>query len=240
MRDVCMEALHICETYFRAAEANIPPAQWVPWEGTHNWRFIEKLPQQALVAKLARQITGLKCADTLLSLGYLQEVGLIFRVLDEISEDISYVSLAIVHSSWTDKHDDYLNYFWSEGQIDGPPPVKRKVIRAFVHRCGGLDDPSTADQMARQIHQTYSDYIHARSEPIMAMVCGPPPAFDLDGIRDTEARWAYSEQMPSYFYRALVSTFMVTKVASPHFSESCHASIKDWEHKNSRLIMPLG
>ncbi|MGK6355262.1 hypothetical protein ACMGDH_08535 [Sphingomonas sp. DT-207] len=128
MRKACLDALQIGETYFRVAEAHIPPAQWVPWENAYNWRFVEKQPQQALLQKLARSITGLKCIDYLIAKGFLQEVGLMFRVLDELSEDISYISLAIVHSRWTDQHDAYLEYFWREGEADGPPQFVGRIF----------------------------------------------------------------------------------------------------------------
>lgn len=88
IRETCLSTLAVCEEHFRLIEAAVPSAQWVEWEGSFNWRFIEQLPAQMLLQKLARQITGLKAADVLLNAGLLQEVGTTFRMLDEISEDI--------------------------------------------------------------------------------------------------------------------------------------------------------
>ena len=237
MQAQCMDALKLCEHYFRVAERRTPPPQWVPWEGHYKWRYVEKLPQQALLQKLARQITGLKSLSIMLSAGFLQEVGVLFRVLDEISEDVSFISLGLIHSDWTENHRRYLEYFWRESDADGPPTIQRKKIRAFVNRRGGLSDPSSADRVGREIHQAYSDYIHARSAPIMAMVKGPPPNFFLDGIRDPIPRFAYEEQVPSYFYRALGSAFMVIKVSAPTEVEACYRDLKAWEVSNHELIL---
>lgn len=199
IREVCFAMLAFCESHFRQIEASIPPPQWLPWDGKFNWRYQEKLPAQILIQKMARQITGLRAADELLLKGLLQEVGVMFRVLDEIEEDISFLSLALANGVWSSLHDSYAEYFWSEGDEDRQPPVQRKKIRAFVNRVFDMPDPSTADNVSRTIHRAFSDYVHARSAPTMGMVSGPPAQFHLDGNTDSSAQHNYVQQMPSYF-----------------------------------------
>jgi hypothetical protein len=142
-QQTCMRALTICESKFRLMEAAVPLPKWVPWDGRYNWRYIEKLPVQILVQKLARQITGLKALDMLLKQGFLQEVGVIFRVLDEIGEDIQFLSLGLSSGQWTELHENYADHFWSESEDDRIPMVRRRKIRAFVNRVFDVDDPST-------------------------------------------------------------------------------------------------
>lgn len=236
-RPACIEGLSLAERIFRLLEEVVPPARWVPWEGDYNWRFIEQLPQQLLIQKLARQITGIHASDILLAAGRLQEVGVLYRSLDEIHEDILFIASGLRTGNWTPHHDAYTRYFWSEDESDGQPPVRRKTIRAYVNRAFDQPNPSQADSIGRTIHKTYSDYIHARSAPIMAMVHGPPARFDLDGILSDEPRFPYITQSPMYAYRCLVSASVMANAMLPQrISTSVYATVKDFEKRHTELL----
>lgn len=236
-RSSCVEALEILQRRFREIEAAVPPAKWVPWETGYNWRFTEQLAEQVLLQKLARQISGAQAIDLLLLAGRLQEVGVLYRTLDEIEEDILFLALGIRTHNWTSNHDKYVKYFWSEDDADKQAPVQRKNIRAFVNRAVGQAEPSGADAIGRTIHKLYSDYIHARSAPIMAMVKGPPPRFDLAAIHNEEARFPYVEQNPMYFYRCLVSTCAIANVVlSDSDRISVFEELRAFEKKHCELL----
>lgn len=236
-RPICLQALELACRQFRALEAVIPPAKWIPWGEGHNWRFIEKLPEQLLLQKLARQLTGARTIDLLLLAGHLQEVGALYRMLDEISEDIMFIALGIRTGHWKKDHDEYVAYFWSEDDEDKQPPVRRKNIRAYINRAYGNPDPFNADSVGRSIHKTYSDYMHARSAPIMGMVHGPPARFDLEGIHGADARYPYVEQHPSYFYRCLVSSTIISNVVhSDDDRRAVYSEFKDFEQKNREAL----
>ena len=79
---------------FRRLEAQVPPPAMVKQENGVVWRCHEKLPQQALLQKLSRYISGLRASYLLLENGYCQELGVMRRILDEIDEDISLSRLA--------------------------------------------------------------------------------------------------------------------------------------------------
>lgn len=228
IRDICEQALGLCVEQFKEIEAAVPPAQWTPWEDSFNWVFTERLPSQILVQKLARYITGLRALDVLIKSGLLQEVGVIFRMLDEIEQDIAFISLGLTTQKWTKYHDLYADFFWSDDE--NMPPVQRKNIRAFVNRALDQPDPSTADRVSKTIHTTYSDYVHARSAPIMGMVVGPPARIEVNGIHDPRARYPYIEQAPSYFYRGLISaSFAAKPILSGQRSSYCFEQLKAFE-----------
>jgi len=236
-RPACLEALEIVRRQFRNLETVVPPARWVPWNDGHNWRYVEQLPEQLLIQKLARQITGAQTTDLLLMSGNLQEVGVLYRMLDEIHEDVCFICLGMRTGKWTPQHDEYVRYFWSEDETDRQPPVRRRSIRAYVNRALGQPDPSRADSVGREIHKTYSDYAHARSAPIMGMVHGPPARFDLDGIHDAGARFPYIEQNPAYFYRCLVSASMIANVVLPDRERLlAYQEIKEFETRHRALL----
>lgn len=117
-RSVCLEALALIRQHFRQLEAVVEPAKWVPWESGFNWRFTERGIDQLLIQKLARQISGVQTVDLLLMAGHLQEIGVLYRVLDEIEEDIMFLVLGLQNQDWTPYHEQYVSYFWSEDEND--------------------------------------------------------------------------------------------------------------------------
>lgn len=218
-RKVCLEALTGMEAAFRDLERQVPPPIEVPCKGGSVLRYKEQTIHQALVQKLARLISGLHAIDVLLLNGFVQEQAVIQRTLDEIGEDILFLALGIAQAEVTPLHQEYLAAFWEE-EFDDEDPLKstqkrpmprRKRIRAYNSRAGGLNDTSAADGLGHTISRTYSGYVHAASPQVMDMCLGDPPRFQLQGMRNTIRMQEHSRDGWNYFYRGLVSTMMVAK-----------------------------
>jgi hypothetical protein len=75
--------------------------------------------EAAIVQKCARLISGLNASLVLLRAGYVQELGAVFRMLDEFNEDILFLCQAIRDGQLTKLHDDYLDFFYQE-EFDNP------------------------------------------------------------------------------------------------------------------------
>ncbi len=221
---------------FRALEIVVPPPRWAPWRDNFNWQYVEKLPQQAILQKLARQISSTLALDVLLDSGLLQECGSMQRMLDEIFEDILFLSVGLTTGNWNHRHDSYLEHFWSEDERIAA--VQRKHIRAYVNRAFPMQaDPSTADSLGRELYSVFSDFLHARSSPTMAMISGPPPRYHLAGIFDERATRSFREQAPTYGYRCLMSAVAATRaIGNPPLAGAVYDQMIDFETKYSRLV----
>ena len=92
----------------------VPPAQQVKFKNGFVFRHAEKLTQQAIVQKLSRIPSGLRAAQILCDTGYFQEQGALQRIIDEISEDVIFLSLPILFGKEEDAHRNYLNAFFAE------------------------------------------------------------------------------------------------------------------------------
>ena len=237
-RSALLEGIALSTAAFRSLEAFVPPLQWVPWQGSHNWQYLERLPSQAVVQKIARQISTANALELLLTSGYLQEVGSLQRILDEIAEDIAFICLGVSTGNWTRNHDTYLSYFWSDG--GGQLGVQRKTIRAYNHRAfPELVDPSSADANGRELYQILSDYLHARSSTLVAMVSGPPPQHHLSGITDIRATKAHREQAPSYGYRCLMSAaYGLSAFENGPGARRAFEALGAYSEKYDRLLHP--
>lgn len=74
----------------------------------------------AIVQKLARYISGLNASLLLLESGFTQEVGAIFRMLDEFREDMVFLALPINGGiEVSETHNQYLARFFQE-EFDNP------------------------------------------------------------------------------------------------------------------------
>jgi hypothetical protein len=210
--------LEVLERTFRLLEARVPPPIRKPWKDGFVFRYAERTIHQAIVQKLARTISGLHAIDVLLAQGLFQEQGMIQRAVDEINEDIVYLSLAVIRGELTPRHQEYLDYFYAE-EFDDPSDimashksrgmVNREKIRAYVNRGVGNEDDSRANVVGKILTKAYSGFIHAASPTIMDMY--GPAGFDISGkYRTLWAERAANDAL-NYFLRALFSMAFAAK-----------------------------
>src|SRR5687768_4084804 len=103
--DVLLNMQHTLRTF----EASVPEPSLVELEpGFKFFRYVEKLPTQAVVMKLARMTTALRSSMLLQAAGQLQDQGAIHRIIDEQNEDISFLSFAIIKNDFTANHTSFL------------------------------------------------------------------------------------------------------------------------------------
>ncbi|WP_331842205.1 hypothetical protein [Ralstonia solanacearum] len=88
--------------------SRVPSPKRVPLKDSYAFRYTEKTVHQALVQKLARVVSGLYAARLLMEAGLVQEQAALQRVLDEITEDISFLSFSVVLGESTAQHQTYL------------------------------------------------------------------------------------------------------------------------------------
>ena len=74
----------------------VPPPQKVAFKTSFVFRYVEQLPKQALVQKLARVVTTLQAATVLMQHGFVQEQGALQRVIHEIHEDITFLAYGVM------------------------------------------------------------------------------------------------------------------------------------------------
>lgn len=236
-RSVLVEGIQSAGIVFDSLQALIPPPQWLPAGDQYNWHYTERSPAQAMVLKLARQISGANALNLLIGHGFSQEAGSLQRSLDEINEDILFLALGLSAGGWTENHEAYLEYFWTDTQRQ--PPVQRKRIRAYVNRVFDEQlDPSGADAVGRELYSAFSDFVHARAGPIIGLIVGPPPRFDLNGVQHPGQIQAFIDQAPTYGFRCLASATAVAQALFPsNLGIAAYKALRLFEQQHSRLLL---
>lgn len=198
----------------RTLEGRVRPPQIVALRGGNAYRYMEKSPHQAVIMKLARLATSLNAARVLLGAGLLQDQGATQRVIDELNEDVCYLSLGLIRDEWPTWHDRYLAEFWQE-EFDAATAmqstqrrdrVPREKVRAFIAKFeeGGFDQ-STKVSVTATVAKTYSGYVHGAGSHIMEMYFGDPPHFHV-GASYASPFWGdHVEDLNNYYLRGICS-----------------------------------
>lgn len=219
----------------------IPEPQRIPYKDSFVFRYVEKTVYQALVQKLARLISGLHAARLLMHEGFIQEQAVLQRTLDEITEDISFLSFSVINDDSTPLHKTYLSAFYQEefdpndtiASSSERPTVPRKKIRAYNDRvASGPKGSSKHLDAQRTVSKAYSGYVHAASPQIMDMYGGNPPHFYVRGMWGTELHLEHSMDLWNYFYRGILAFAFSAKAFG---DEKLFTSIREFSKKFSQL-----
>jgi hypothetical protein len=178
-------------------------------ENFPGWRYLEQLPQQAIVIKLARLLSALHAAKVLLDAGLVLDVGASKRIIDEITEDVIFISSAVRKEDQDPKHIKFLREFWQEEfDPEAEPELKnlardrlpRNKVRANNSKLLGGDFRTHAQEV---IDKTYSGYVHGASGHTMEIFGGRDFKFNFTHMKNTPPWNSQQNEMPNYFHRAI-------------------------------------
>lgn len=218
------ESLNEMDRSVHALAGIVPPPKAVPFKDGFVYRHVEQLAEQAIVQKLARLPSGLRAASLLLESGLFQEQAALQRLIDEIAEDILFLSIPLMYDVDKSLQMEYLQSFFAEEfdpatglpSAQDRPMIKRKKIRAWVASSPvGTPDPSGHIGAARALSKAYSGYVHAASPQIMDMFGGSPPRFHTDGMSGTPREDEHRQDIANYYYRS-VTAFAIAARALGH------------------------
>lgn len=240
MDDLYTDALAKMAGYFDSL-ANLVEKPSRVWLGdTYAYRYRNKSIQSAILQKLSRIVTGLQAMYLLNRVGLLQEQGTMQRVLDELDEDILFLTLAIIKDDHTELHDRYLEAFYKEEYDPGAsalessqnrPMIPRKKIRAYINKFG--DNQSKGIEVSRTISKMYSGFVHGASPHIMEMYYGSPPKFHLRGACDSPYYQDHVDELLSYFYRGIMTfAFSAKSFGNDDLFEEIYSYTKDFAVKS--------
>jgi hypothetical protein len=213
VRELYDQALLNMERTVHTLAARVQQPQAVPYKDAFLFRHVERTVHQALVQKLARTVSTLHATRLLMEHGFVQEQASMQRILDELQEDVTFLSFGITFGKWSKLHDDYLKAFFEE-EFDADTAmastqkrsmISRKKIRAAIASMEIGLDQSTGVEVTRTLSKAYSGYVHAASPHIMDMYGGNPPRFHMRGMRGTPRHVEHRADLWNYFFRGIIS-----------------------------------
>ena len=201
--------IHHLDQAFRKLEGMVPPPQKVHCVNGVVFRYHEKTIHQAIIQKLARVVTGLHAARLLYEHGFVQEQGVIQRTLDELHEDILFLSFGVLNGEQTALHQEYLEEFYKEENNRMVPRGKIREYVAAIISAGG--DQSSAVAVYRSLYGKYSGFVHGASTHIMDLYQGQPARFQIHGVSGTPLHKDHAYDLHNPFFRAIIAFAVAAK-----------------------------
>jgi hypothetical protein len=239
------QTLKILESAFALLEKQVEKPIKIPFKESFRFRYEQKSIYQALVQKFARIVSGLHAARILLLYGFVQEQGVLQRMLDELDEDIYFLSDAVANGKITDLHQKYLSYFYEEEFQDSDNlafsqqnrgMIPRKKIRAYIARMEGIPlDPFRFTELKKSLSKAYSGYVHGASPHIMEMYGGRPPKFHISGMLGTPRIDKHRNDLLNYFYRGILSFIVVSMAFKKQKLTDKLFQYRDWFEEQSGI-----
>lgn len=202
------------EKAFRRLEVQVPKPIETIARDSPALRYVEKSLYQAILLKLARYISGMNAGAVLLSAGYVQELAVIQRTLDEIQEDIIFLILEPPPvGEGRGLRAEYLKRFWEEEFDDGVAPmdskkgrypISRPKIREYIGRQMSNAFNAAGERASSVLYQTYSGFVHSAGPFLLELCEGPDETFLLRGLLGTHRIEEHSEDFWNQHYRGLV------------------------------------
>jgi hypothetical protein len=221
MDQIHQDAIHIMLASFQRLESQLPPPKMTNIHRARAFRYSIKSIEQAIIQKLARFISGLQACSLLLDAGFVQELGVIQRTLDDFGEDIKFLVIARTNDRVTPLHEQFLKDFYMEefDESTSKPTefpkrsmVKREKIRAYCARILlPKSDPFTSQAVATKVSKAYSGFVHGASPHIMDMYGGRPPRFHISGLLGTPLILDHQQDLLNYYYRGFLACIATAK-----------------------------
>jgi len=216
------EVSRFLEQQFRDLEGMLPKPNKVDLGAGPTLRYEHQNAETAILQLLARYISGLNATRMLLYQGFAQEMGALFRMLDEYFEDILFLGLSINSGKFLSLRKDYLENFFQE-EFDDPANAfrstqsrkivpRKKIHGALAHFGQDNLNPSDAKQNHRTMSQAYSGYVHGTSVHIIEMIEGDKHTYLLNGMRGTLRQQQRGSEYWNYASRGIDIMIMVCKV----------------------------
>lgn len=231
--------LDLLHQSFEILQHLVPVPTRVERMGGTTFRYSQRTPEQAALQKLARVLSGLTAMELLSLHGFFQEQAALQRVHDELTEDITFIALAIAFDQPCATLTQLLDAFYTEtmsGRSNhtetpkGPKSPPRKKVRARILALeSGTENPSCSVDAAALVSRTYSAFVHASSEAIMDMYDGASGRFLTRGMQASELAESHRADIENYYFRSVIAVFQVShllgSVQVMNLAKSAHDSL---------------
>lgn len=172
-------------------------------------------------------LKGVKLASTmnaalmLFRHGYVQELGALARIADDLFNDILFMlkpldgdkpskdQIRFFEEFYQEEFEDPLNVLAGAQKRD--VVARRKLHATFGQLAKDALNPSDAQTMMTTIHAAFSGYIHGAYPHIMELYGGNPGRFHMSGMLSTPRIEEWKGQLVTYVHRGIMATVLVAR-----------------------------
>ena len=222
MITVFKETVPILESALTALGAQFEEPSFFDDNDYPRFRHREQSNRLAAYLKAVRIVSALNASLVLLEHGFVEELGVIFRTIDEFLEDMIFLLSPQVEGRPSQAQTQYLDDFYQEEFSDPNNPLtseqkrnrlpRRKVYASLGVFTRDIVNPSDGAELHRTLSQAMSGYVHGAYPHIMELYGGNPPHFHLNGMLGTPAHESWITQARHYYYRGIQALMLLSQV----------------------------
>ncbi len=221
MITVFKETVPILESALTALGAQIDVPSFLDDNDYPRFRHREQSNGLAAYLKAVRIVSALNASLVLLEHGFIEELGVLFRTIDEFLADMVFLlysqadggvdkdQIKFLDDFYQEEFSDPKNPFMSEQKRNRVP--RRKVYAALGKITGDIVNPSDGSELHRTLSQTMSGYVHGAYPHIMELYGGNPPHFHLKGMLGTPIHENNIMQARHYYYRGIQALMLLSQ-----------------------------
>ena len=211
------DAIELLEYAIERFTVSIGPPLYIPENGKERFRYTNKSPILIQVLKSIRIVSTLNASLCLLKEGYVQEIGVLLRTVDDFIKEITFMQEAIQGKTPTEGQKRFIENFFEEPPLDIEERLKDTRQRSWVPRkkiCASISrifsefgNPFFVRQITRIISTSLDGYVHGHYQHIMELYEGSKNGrnenFRLRGMLGTQRIENWRWQISAYIHRAL-------------------------------------
>ena len=201
--------------------SQVPEPRPIYKERGSDLRFVEQTTQQAIIQKLVRIVSGMRASNLLLKTGFIQEQAALSRIVNELQDDVCFLSIASLQTPAPAILHQYLKSFYAEeetsgqwrakNRISGRNQVPRRKILKFISDHSGPVQEGTSPDSALAVSYAFSGYVHGASPHIMEMFDQSNNCFRTDAWPESPFRQHHEHDIWNYYYRGIISFALAAK-----------------------------
>ena len=166
-------------------------------------------------------VSALNASLVLLEHGFIQELNILFRTIDESLEDICFLLSPQADGKASEAQTKFLDDFYQEEFSDPKNPfiseqkrkrVRRSKIHAEIGRLmSDFVNPSDGANTYSTMSNTLSGYVHGAYPHIMELYEGNQAHFHLNGMLGTLMHESSVRQARYYYYSAIQALMLLSQ-----------------------------
>lgn len=171
----------------------------------------ERSDTLASYLKLVRIVSLANACLDLMGKGYVQEVYILCRAIDEASEDIKFFALRLGETGTNQNQMNHLKEFYQEEHENPDDPLsstlrhrvpRQKIRSASSNIQTNFGDPHTKQKVAGSISQLFSGFVHGAYVFIMEMY---DQKYHMRGMPNSPRLLECVDNFPNHLYRSILA-----------------------------------
>ncbi|MCE5294259.1 MAG: hypothetical protein LLF94_06555 [Chlamydiales bacterium] len=226
----------------------VPKPVFTDISGFKKFRYEEQTVYHVALLKGVRVVSGLNACLHLLAGGFVQEVMVIVRTLDDFLHEMIFILENGESGALDNQQRKFLEDFFKEEFKNPSNPLlnetrrdtvpKRKIWASVARKMQPIANPSDFQKICQITNDTLSGYVHGAYPHIMEMYGGNPPKYHVEGMLVEPRIRTCLDQIQLYTQRAItIFEGFAKDLGSKEWSEYLHTT-RDYFEKETQYVQP--